>query len=296
MLKYYFNEALEPALVFAPLCALLGIITASAYHQIDFITALLLILGILFAQISVNVLNDYVDYKRGIDKKTTATRFSGGKKLIVERKVTPEGTLALGLFAFIAAAIISVHFALVNPAIIPFLVIGAISILLYTSWLLYVPFVAEPIVIMNFMMIGMASFIVAGSSAAHMPAIILLTFPVGAVIGMALLINEMPDRKVDAKHGRKSSAVMLKSNVNNAKYYLFWQIAAYLSLIFGVIYKIIPSMELIAIASAPLMITCMHGMLKYKNPKKFEKFMELNAIYCILFIFLLIAGYIIATM
>ncbi len=241
---------------------------------------------------AVNVLNDYVDYRRGIDQETTATRFSGGKKLIVDGCVSPNGTLAIGLLSLVIAAAISLYFAVNNPAIIPFLVVGALSILLYTSWLLYVPFVAEPIVIMNFMMIGMASFIVAGSSAAHMPAIILLTFPAGAVIGMALLINEMPDRKVDAAHGRKSGAVLLKSNENNAQYYLFWQIAAYLSIAFGVIYKIIPSTELIAIAAAPLMITCVFGMLNYSDPKKFEKFMGLNAVYCMLFIFLLIAGYI----
>lgn len=292
-MKHYLSEVLEPALVFAPLCALLGIIAASAYRPINFTTAVLLILGVLFAQMSVNLLNDYVDYKRGIDKKTIATKFSGGKKLIVDGLVSAEGTLAIGLVAFIIAASISMYFAAGNPAIIPFLVVGALSILLYTSWLLYVPFVAEPIVIMNFMMIGMASFIVAGSSAAHMPTIIMLTFPVGAVIGMTLLINEMPDRKVDAAHGRKSGAVMLKTNANNTQYYLFWQVASYLSIILSVIYKILPTGELVAIAAAPLMIVCMQGMLNYSNPKRFEKFMELNAVYCVLFIFLLIAGYIV---
>ena len=223
---------------------------ASAYRTIDFTTGLLLILGVLFAQMAVNVLNDYVDYRRGIDQETAATRFSGGKKLIVARLRLPQRNIGHRPALACYRSAISLYFAVNNPAIIPFLVVGALSILLYTSWLLYVPFVAEPIVIMNFMMIGMASFI-PGSSAAHMPAIILLTFPAGAVIGMALLINEMPDRKVDAAHGRKSGAVLLKSNENNAQYYLFWQIAAYLSIAFGVIYKIIPSTELIAIASTP---------------------------------------------
>ena len=292
--KYYFNEAIEPALVFAPLCALLGIIAASAYHTVDFTTGLLLILGVLFAQMSVNVLNDYVDYKRGIDQETTATKFSGGKKLIVDGRISPGGTLAIGIISFIIAAAISLNFAISNPIIIPYIVVGAVSILLYTSWLLYIPFAAEPIVIMNFMMISMASFIVAGSSTLHMATAILLAFPAGAVIGMALLINEMPDRKIDAAHGRKSGAVMLKSNANNAQYYVFWQVASYLAIIFGVIYKVLPVTELIAIGAAPLMIVCVKGMLDYSNPKEFEKFMGLNAIYCILFICLLIAGYIIA--
>jgi 1,4-dihydroxy-2-naphthoate octaprenyltransferase len=294
MLKDYLNEAVEPALVFAPLCALLGIIASGAYHKISITTAVLLVVGVLFAQMSVNVLNDYVDYRKGIDADTTATKFSGGKKLIVEGRVTPKAALLISMAAFAVAAVIGLHFALSVPAVIPFIIIGAISILLYTSCFLYAPFIAEPMVVVNFMLIGFASFIVASSSTAHMATAFLASFPAGAVIGMALLINEMPDRKVDAAHGRKSGAVMLGSNSNNAYYYLAWQIAGYASIIIGVLYKLLPYTELVALVSVPLMAVCVKGMRNYSKPAKFEKYMGINAIYCIVFICLLIAGYAIA--
>lgn len=294
MLKNYLSEAVEPALVFAPLCVLLGIMAAGAYHRISITTVILLVVGVIFAQMSVNVLNDYFDYRRGIDADTTATKFSGGKKLIVGGLVAPRAALLISLVAFAIAAAIGFHFAVNVPAVIPFIIVGALSILLYTSCLLYVPFIAEPMVIINFMMIGLASFIVAGSSTAHLAAAFLVSFPAGVVIGMALLINEMPDRKVDAAHGRRSGAVMLNSNLNNAHYYLGWQIAGYASVVIGVIYRMLPFTELIALAAAPLMAICVIGMRNYSDPLRFEKFMGVNAMYCIIFICLLIAGYAIA--
>src|SRR5271155_1725128 len=109
MFKHYLQEALEPTLLFGSLNCILGIIVASFYTKIDILTAILLIVGIFFAHISVNVLDDYVDYKRGIDSETTKTKFSGGSSLIVNGSLKAEQVLLLGLFSFVIAAIIGIY-------------------------------------------------------------------------------------------------------------------------------------------------------------------------------------------
>ncbi len=44
--------------------------------------ALLALLGLLLAHVSVNVLNDYFDYRSGVDLKTQRTPFSGGSGIL----------------------------------------------------------------------------------------------------------------------------------------------------------------------------------------------------------------------
>lgn len=292
MIKYYIAEALEPTLLFAPLCSLLGIIVASTYSKVNISIAVLLVVGVFFAQMAVNVLNDYVDYK-GIDKDSIKTKFSGGSKLIVDGHVRPKGALLLGLTAFAIAAIIGIYFIFSNLLVIPIVIIGALSILLYTSYFTRIPFLSEPIAIINFTLCGIGSFIVINSSTAHLLNAVLFCLPAGIAIGMALLINEMPDRKVDQKYGRKSGSVMLKSNTKIAYYYLLWQILGYVLIIFGILSGRLPHAELIFFISTPLMFVCFLAMKKYSSAQKFEKYMGINAVYTVLLALLLIVGYII---
>src|SRR4030042_1843416 len=51
--------------------------------------ALLLVLGVVLAHASVNLLNEYSDYKTGIDASTRRTPFSGGSGMIQSGRTTP---------------------------------------------------------------------------------------------------------------------------------------------------------------------------------------------------------------
>lgn len=294
MLKHYIQEALEPTLLFSFLCCLLGIIAASFFTKISLTIAVLLIVGIFFAHISTNVLDDYVDYKRGIDTETTKTKFSGGSSLIVNKSITPNGALVLGMVPFFIALGIGIYLITLVPAVLPIVVIGALTILLYAGYLVNVPYFAEPLTTLNFMLITIGAFVVATGSGAHVLSAFIVAFPAGSVVGMALLINEVPDRKVDKKHGRRSGVVMLDSNSKTAYYYIGWQLLAYLVVIYGVASKLVPYTELIFLIVSPLMLWCFTAIKKYTNAKKFEKYMGINAIYGLAIEFLLVLGFILA--
>ena len=79
-LKTWFAETRPHFLLLTPVCVFVGI--AVAVYQSDSLKALhlaLALLGALLAHISVNVLNDYFDYRSGIDLETRRTPFSGGR-------------------------------------------------------------------------------------------------------------------------------------------------------------------------------------------------------------------------
>ena len=292
MLKYYIQEALEPTLLFGTIGCLLGIVVASFYIKVNLVTAVLLIVGIFFAHISVNVIDDYVDYKRGIDAETTKTKFSGGSSLIVNGTLKAKNVLLLGLCSFLIAAIIGLYLIVQAPIAIPFVIVGGLSILLYASYLVNVPYLAEPLTALNFMLIGLGSFVVISSSTMHILSAFLVTLPAGIMVGTALLVNEMPDRKADGKHGRRSAVVMFNSNAKSAYYYLVLQFISYGAIVYGVATKLLPYTELIVFIISPIVAICFLAIKSYQSAKTFEKYMGLNAIHSLLLPVLLIVGYV----
>mgnify|MGYP001567492110 CR=1 FL=1 len=73
-------QATRPSfLILSPVCVFLGTSTAmAASGPIDTATLILIVIGALCAHISVNTLNDYADFKSGLDLITVKTTFSGG--------------------------------------------------------------------------------------------------------------------------------------------------------------------------------------------------------------------------
>jgi len=68
-----------PFLILTPACVLLGI--GAAFYQsgrVDLLQVVIVLIGALAAHISVNALNEYFDFRSGLDLRTQRTPFSGG--------------------------------------------------------------------------------------------------------------------------------------------------------------------------------------------------------------------------
>lgn len=274
-----------------PLCAAVGISVASLYAKIGAYNALLLITAMFFANMSVNVINDYTDYKRGIDKETVKTKFSGGRSgLLAKRLIKPRQTLLLGLVAAAIAAAIGAYFVLKYPILLPFVAVGALAIFFYTSHFVNVPFLAELLLVLVFTLVPLGGFIAMTGSLQHIENAIIPSASTGILVGMVLLVNGVPDRDVDKKYGRKSGAVLLYKPTRIAKYYLSWQAAAIAILLLGAFFRLIPVTALIALISTPLMLMTFKGIRHYKSPSQFEKYMGIDVVYFLTFVSLLSTG------
>ena len=78
--------------------------------NIDPLNAALTYIGVIFLHASVDLLNDYWDYKRGIDSATMRTKFSGGTGVLPENLLTAKSVYRAGLIFLILGAAIGTYF------------------------------------------------------------------------------------------------------------------------------------------------------------------------------------------
>ncbi len=96
-----------PFLVLTPVCVFLGVSTVVANQiSVDFQLLFLILLGAVLAHVSVNTLNEYFDFKSGLDLTTTKTRFSGGSGALPENPDMANAVLTIGLVSLLATSLI----------------------------------------------------------------------------------------------------------------------------------------------------------------------------------------------
>ncbi len=293
MLKYYALELLDPNFLITPVSSLVGIVFAAAYTRISTWLLVLLLVGLALANMAVNTFNSYTDYSTGLDKEVPLTKFSGGtiksvylrKGLIDEKKV-----LWLAIFVFALAALIGVYFVLLVPALLPIVAFGAAVIVLYTAFLLKIPYVAEPMLIVVYTLVPIGAFVALTGKVAVLQSLVFSSIPIGILVSMVLLLNEVPDAPFDRKYGRKSLAVMLANPKKIANTYIFLQALGYVSLIAGVAVKALKPLALLPMLAIPLMLAAYKGTLHFESPEKFEKYMGYNVAFFFLFVILLSVG------
>jgi len=99
--------------------------------------ALLAFFGLLLAHISVDVLNEYFDYKSGVDLATVRTPFSGGSGALPAGLISPKQALWLGLGSFLVIVPVGIYFTIIRGwLLLPLLLVAAVCIILYTPFIL----------------------------------------------------------------------------------------------------------------------------------------------------------------
>ena len=81
-------------------------------YPIDIFHALLTFAGVISLHASVDLLNDYWDFKRGIDTKTKRTKMSGGTGVLPEGLLKPKSVYLVGIGFLILGAIIGIYFVI----------------------------------------------------------------------------------------------------------------------------------------------------------------------------------------
>ena len=184
------------------------------YQPQDFslIYAILTYIGIFCLHSSVDLLNDYWDFKRGIDLRTKKTKFSGGTGVLPEGLLKPRQVYLAGIFFLILGLMIGGIFVYFKGFIIAIILLfAALSIVLYSSklvnWGLGELFVAAK-----------GALIVVGTSYVQNSSITLESVVLGIIIGLlsslVLFVNSIPDIVPDRQMGRKTLAIMIKERSN----------------------------------------------------------------------------------
>ncbi len=289
-LKVWFAETRPQFLLLSVVLAFLG--TTIAWHDGYFHLgyALLAFLGLLLCHISVNVLNDYFDYKSGIDLEVKRTPFSGGSGILPAALLKPKQVLWFGLVSFLLAVPIGVYFVIARGwALLPLLLVAAVCTLLYTpvltklGWPEWAPGA------------GMGALPVLGAYFVQtadytLPAVIAI-IPSGILVHNLLLLNEFPDVEADRKAGRKTLPITMGKD----KAWLVYSaltLAVYLWIIGWVVAGKMPAFALLALLTLPLAIKAMAGARKHEEMNRMVPAMANNVQVVLLTQFLLGIGYI----
>ena len=280
---------------FLPLSVVLAFLGASiAWYDGAFHLgyALLAGFGILLAHISVDVLNEYADYKSGVDLETIKTPFSGGSGALPSGLISPKQALWLGLGSFIIIIPIGVYFVLVKGwLLLPLLVVAALCIFLYTPFILKTrwPEWAPGL--------GMGALPVIGAYFAQTGEytwpLVIASVPSFILVHNLLLLNEFPDIEADRKAGRKTSPITM----GKSKASIFYSVmtgVVYLWIIGGVVGGQMPKFSLIALLTIPFAIKAIRGALKSEDMSKLMPAMASNVLVVLLTQLLLGIGYILA--
>jgi 1,4-dihydroxy-2-naphthoate octaprenyltransferase len=291
-LKIWFLETRPQFLLLSVVLAFLGASIAWYEGSLHIGWALLAFLGLLLAHISVNVLNDYFDYRSGVDLKTQRTPFSGGSGMLPTAMLTPMQVLWLGLGAFLLIIPIGVYFVIVRGwLLLPLLLVGALCILLYTPFLLRTkwPEWAAGLGLGTLPVLG-AYFVQTADYT--LPAVI-ASIPSGILVHNLLLLNEFPDVEADMTGKRKTLPIIM-GRAKAGIVYSILTVLVYLWVIGGVIAQVMPVFSLIVLLTLPLAVKAIRGALKPEEMSKLMPALANNVLVVLLVQLLLGIGYILA--
>ena len=248
--------------------------------------------GLLLAHISVNVLNEYFDYRSGVDLKTHRTPFSGGSGALPAGLITPRQALWLGLGTLLLAVPIGIYFTLVSGwALLPLLLVAVACIVLYTPFILKMGWPEwAPGVGLGALPILGAYFVHTGDYA--VPAII-ASIPSGILVHNLLLLNEFPDVEADVTANRRTLPIVIGKGKASIVYSVLTGIV-YLWIIGGVIAGQMPAFSLLGLLTLPLAIKAIRGSLQHQDMTKLVPAMANNVLVVLLTQLFMGIGYILA--
>lgn len=242
-----------------------------AGSHLQIIDIVLITLGTVAAHISVNLFNEYSDYRTGIDLNTNRTPFNGGSGMLVQGLTSPSAVLGAAIGTLLFSLSIGIYYSITSHWFLFLIIgIGALSIVGYTDVL------AKYLLGELFAGISLGSLVVVGTYVAltgsysvsmlHLIPleVWLLSIPPGILTALLLLLNEFPDLEADKQGGRNHLLVRFGRNIG-AYIYSAGALLTYIIIILLPLLSISSYWVYIALLPLPLVFMNIHTALKYNN-------------------------------
>ena len=208
--------------------------------RFDFIWFLLSVTGVYLIETGKNAINEYVDYKSGADRNVTPenrTPFSGGKKTIVDGKLTLQEVKVIACGTMLAACAIGLFIVVYREFSV--LWIGLLGV--FMSIFYSVPPFKFAYTGLGELAVGITfgPLITAGMylvlTGSIIPQVIVVSLPIGFLIANVLWINQYPDYEAD-KMADKKNWVVRMGREKGIKIF---------ALLFGLAYAVFPLISFI---------------------------------------------------
>jgi 1,4-dihydroxy-2-naphthoate octaprenyltransferase len=230
--------------------------------SIDYFDAILTFAGVMALHASVDLLNDYWDFKRGIDTKTTRTKMSGGTGVLPEGLLKPSTVYRAGVLFLIIGSLIGSYFVITNGILIAIILGFAILSIYFYSTKIVDSGLGEFFVAVKGSMIVIGTFFIQ-SGEINIESI-LAGIVIGTLSSLVLFIASFPDHDADKSKGRKTLVIVVGKEKASR---LFWAfpLISYTAIVIGVALSLFPVLSLISLLSFPLIIKSGLGLQKNYN-------------------------------
>ena len=238
--------------------------------NIEIFDAILIMCGVLSLHASVDLLNDYWDFKRGIDTATQRTKMSGGTGVLPEGLLKPKQVYAAGIIFLIAGAAIGAYFVFTDGIIIGLILAFAVLSVYFYSTKIVDWGLAEIFIVIKGTMIVIGTCFIQTTQITE--SAILGGIVVGILSSFVLFITSFPDHDADKAKGRKTLVINLGKQKACTLFWVF-PIIFYSVSIFAIIIGVFPIFCLIILSTIPLVIK--FGKKLKQNYEKLDKLLPI---------------------
>ena len=219
--------------------------------SITIFDAILTICGVLALHASVDLLNDYWDFKRGIDTTTHRTKMSGGSGVLPEGLLKPAQVYAAGIAFLIIGTAIGIYFVATDGIVIGIILAFAVISIYFYSTKIVDWGLAEVFVAIKGSMIVIGTYFVQTSQITE--STVLAGIVIGVLSSLVLFITSFPDHDADKAKGRKTLVISLGMQKACSILWIFPAITYGITII-AVVFEIFPVFCLIILSTVPLII------------------------------------------
>jgi len=239
--------------------------------HLQIIDIVLVVVGTIVAHVSVNLFNEYSDFKTGIDFNTNRSPFNGGSGMLVQGLTNPTAVLVAAIGTLLFSLAIGIYYSVTSHWFLFVIIgIGTVSIVGYTDVL------AKYLMGELFAGISLGSLVVigtfvalTGSYSVSMLNLIpievwLLSIPPGILTALLLFLNEFPDLEADKQGGRNHLLIRFGRNIG-AYIYTAGALITYIIIILLPLVGISSYWIYIALLPLPLVFVNIRTTLKYNS-------------------------------
>jgi 1,4-dihydroxy-2-naphthoate octaprenyltransferase len=266
-------------LILTPACVALGVATAYwSGAPPDPVSIGLILAGAVLTHVSVNALNEYEDFKSGLDLITEPTPFSGGTKTLPENPEKAHVALIVGLASLFSVIGIGVYFLWVRGLwLLPLGMAGVIIAYTYTSFITRHPLLCLIAPGLGFgpLMVMGTDFVLAGHYSWTAFTASLVPF---FLVNDLLLLNQFPDVDADRQVGRDHLPIRIGRRSSAVVYNVFLCLA-YAVIPAGYLLEVLPAGSLIGLLPFALAVPVMRGVVRHADDvPALLPFMTMNVI------------------
>jgi len=246
------------------LASIIAVSVGMALHwsqngSIDYLDLILTFAGVMALHASVDLLNDYWDFKRGIDTKTTRTKMSGGTGVLPEGLLKPSSVYRAGVAFLIIGSLIGSYFVMTHGILIAIILGFAILSIYFYSTKIVDSGLGEFFVAVKGSMIVIGTFFIQ-SGEVNIESI-LAGIVIGTLSSLVLFIASFPDHDADKSKGRKTLVIVVGKKKAIKLFWIF-PLISYVVILIGVSVSLFPVLSLITFLSFPLIIKSGLGLQK----------------------------------